>query len=253
MTCFDVFAQYYDADTQDYHDDIVLYREMARRTGDPILELMCGTGRLLLPLAEDGWHITGVDISPTMLSQAQQKIARANLDTDQVQLIEGDVRRVELPEHHFALAFVGFNSFMHLETIDDQLACLATLRRALQPDGFVLIDLPNPDPRQLLEEDNRLVLECSYELDGNQVMKTVARVSDLATQMTRITYWYDVCSPQGVISRQMMHFNARWFYRYEMEHLFARAGFVVQSCYGDYDLNEYRTESESMIFLASGQ
>ncbi|NTU82301.1 MAG: class I SAM-dependent methyltransferase, partial [Chloroflexales bacterium] len=72
MHTYDPFARYYDADFRDYLEDLPFYHELARRTGGPLLELMCGTGRVLLPLAEAGYSITGVDSSPAMLSIARE-------------------------------------------------------------------------------------------------------------------------------------------------------------------------------------
>ncbi|PDW02903.1 class I SAM-dependent methyltransferase [Candidatus Viridilinea mediisalina] len=246
---YDPFARYYDADFRDYHDDLALYRELARRTGGPLLELMCGTGRVLLPLAAEGHMLTGVDISPAMLQIAAARLQEFDLSA-QVNLIEGDVRSLSLPERHFALAFVAVNSFMHLETVRDQLACLSNVRRALTRRGLLVLDLFSPDPHELLREDNRLVLDREYELDGNHVQKFIAIDSDVASQLSRITYIYDETAPSGMLTRRTMHFNLRWLYRFELEHLLARAGFSLRNLYGSYELDEYATGSPRLIAVA---
>jgi ubiquinone/menaquinone biosynthesis C-methylase UbiE len=250
MNYYDPFARYYDADFGDHTDDLLFYREMARRTGDPILELMCGTGRVLLPMAEEGLTLTGVDNSPAMLACARAKLEAAEVN-HQVTLVPGDVRTVELPTHHFTMAFVAINSFMHLERIKDQFATLSTAHQALAPDGLLILDLFNPDPLRLANEDNRLILERSYELDGRQVHKFVATESDLATQMSRVSYLYDETAGDGQMTRRTMQFTMRWFYRYELEHLLARAGFMLRAVYGSYDLDDYTSESPRLIAVAS--
>lgn len=250
MNIYDPFARYYDADFGDYAEDVLLYREMARRTGDPILELMCGTGRVLLPLAEDGHRITGVDVSPAMLQIARDRLVAAEIE-ERVTLVQGDARSVELPDSHFALAFVAINSFMHLNRVKDQFAVLATAHRALAPDGLFILDLFNPDPVRLANEDNRLTLERQYTLDGRQVLKFVASDSDLASQTSRVTYLYDEQDETGQVTRRVMRFTMRWFYQYELEHLLARAGFMLRSVYGSYDLDQYTSESERLIAVAS--
>lgn len=250
MNIYDPFARYYDTDLGNYTDDLLFYREMARRTGGPVLELMCGTGRVLLPMAEDGYTLTGVDSSPAMLELAQAKLAAAGV-AHRVTLVPGDVRSVELPARHFALAFVAINSFMHLERIRDQFAALATAHKALTPDGLLILDLFNPDPVRLANEDNRLTLEREYELDGQRVLKFVANESDLASQVSRVTYFYDEVAPDGQMARRVMRFTMRWFYRYELEHLLARAGFMLRSVYGSYDLDDYTSESERLIAVAA--
>jgi SAM-dependent methyltransferase len=249
MNTYDPFARYYDADFRDHNDDLSFYRELARRTGGPILELMCGTGRVLLPLAEAGYNITGVDSSPAMLAISRQRIDEAAL-ADRATLLEGDVRDLPLPVGEFALAFVAINSFMHLETVRDQLACLSNVRRALSRRGLLVLDLFNPDPNEMLREDNRIVLDREYQLDGRHVQKFVAIDSDVASQLSRVTYLYDETDGEGAITRRVMRFTLRWLYRFEVEHLLARAGFALRNIYGSYDLDDYLTGSPRLIAVA---
>lgn len=250
MSLYDPFARYYDADFRDFAEDIPFLREMARRTGGPLLELMCGTGRVLLPLAEAGFAITGVDISPSMLDLARASVEEAEL-RDRVTLLQGDVRDVELPADSFALAFVAVNSFMHLEAVRDQLAALANVRRALTRRGLLVIDLFNPDPADFAREDNRLVLDREYELDGRHVQKFVAIETDAALQLSRVTYLYDETGPDGQLTRRTMRFTMRWFHRYELEHLLARAGFTLRNLYGSYELDPHGAGSQRLIAVAS--
>lgn len=247
---YDPFARYYDADFRGYHDDLPFLRELARRAGGPILEPMCGTGRVLLPLAEDGHELTGLDISPAMLDIARANLAEAGL-LDRVTLLQGDLRDAPLPADSFAMALIAVNSFMHLETVRDQLAALANLRRTLTRRGLLVIDLFNPDPVELAREDNRLGLDREYELDGRQVQKLVAIDTDAAAQLSRVTYIYDETDAVGALTRRTMRFTLRWLYRYELEHLLARAGFTLRNLYGSYELDEYGTGSPRLIAVAA--
>lgn len=250
MQNYDPFASYYDADFSDYNEDLPLYREMARRTGGPILELMCGTGRVLVPLAEDAHTITGVDSSEAMLARARERVSAANLN-DRVTLLHADVRSVQLPTAHFGMAFVAVNSFMHLAAVRDQIATLALARQALTRHGLLILDLFNPDPQRILSEDNRLVLDREYDLDGRHVQKFVAIDSDLANQTSFVTYLYDETDSAGQFTRRTMRFTMRWFYRYELEHLLARSGFMLRSLYGSYDLEAYESGSSRLIAIAT--
>ncbi|WP_322815503.1 class I SAM-dependent methyltransferase [Chloroflexus sp.] len=250
MHLYDPFARYYDTDFRHFHDDIPFYREWARRTGGPILELMCGTGRVLLPLASAGFQLTGVDLSPAMLALARERLQAEGL-LDRVTLLEADVRSVILPEHQFPLAFVAVNSFMHLTTIEDQLATLAVVRRALTRRGTLIIDLFNPDPLAITREDGRMQLERSYELDGCFVQKFVVIESDAAEQISHVTFIYDETAANGTLTRRTMQFTMRWLYRFELEHLLARAGFTLRAVYGSYDLEPYSSGSPRLIAVAS--
>src|SRR5689334_16244448 len=115
MTNFDAFARYYDADYGAFANDVLFYRELARRSAGTILEVMCGSGRLLAPLALAGHRLTGLDVAPAMLVRARDRLATAGV-LGQVELAEGDIRAAA-PAGPFALAFVALNSFMHLATV----------------------------------------------------------------------------------------------------------------------------------------
>jgi ubiquinone/menaquinone biosynthesis C-methylase UbiE len=247
---YDPIARYYAADAAYYTEDIPFYREMVARAGEPILDVMCGTGRVLLPLAEAGHTLTGIDSSQAMLDIAHEHVRAAGVQ-QRVTLVQGDIRTAELPAHQFTLAFVAVNSFMHLERVKDQLAALETMRHALVSDGVIVLDLFNPNPAELAQEDNRLVLEREFDLDGRRVLKFVASETDLATQINAMTYLFDEIDEQGIVTRRTTSFNLRWFYRYELEHLLARAGFMLLSLYGSYDLDTYYANSDRLIVLAT--
>jgi len=182
MGDFDVFARFYDADYGDFQDDLLLYRGFAERTGGPLLELACGTGRLLVPLAQAGCEITGVDISPALLAVARRKIEAAGLQ-QRVTLVEADMRDFRL-SRHFRLAFVAINSFMHLLTTEDQLQALRCWREHLAPDGLLILDLFHPHPQSLLEADGRLVVDRQRKdpQTGAMVMRQAIRTLNLAEQ-----------------------------------------------------------------------
>src|SRR5258708_32526617 len=76
-TAADAIARLYDLDLSVDPGDVDLYRALARRTGGPILELAVGSGRIAVPLAEDGHAVGGVDIDPAMLDRARARIAAA--------------------------------------------------------------------------------------------------------------------------------------------------------------------------------
>lgn len=139
---------------------------------------------------------------------------------------------------------------MHLETVRDQLACLSNVRRALTSRGMLVIDLFNPDPLAITREDNRLLLDREYDLDGRHVQKFVAIESDAADQLSHVTYLYDETDHDGRLTRSTMRFSMRWFYRYEIEHLLARAGFSVRNIYGSYELDPYLSLSPRLIVVA---
>jgi SAM-dependent methyltransferase len=249
MSQFDAFARYYDADFGTIKDDIPFYRELARRSGGPILEPMCGSGRLLAPLAEAGYRLAGVDISPALLARARAKLAAVGL-LGQVELLEADIRQ-SAPAGPFALAIVALNSFMHLASANDQLAALGQIHAALRPDGLLVLDLFNPDLRALAAYNGEVIFDKALVLeDGTQAHKFVVQQADSAAQTIYVQFIYDELDAEGQVRRSALSFTLRWLYRYELEHLLARAGFALEAVYGSYDLDEYSAMSELMLAVA---
>jgi SAM-dependent methyltransferase len=245
---FDRFARFYDADMGDFADDLPFYRELARRIDGPILDAMCGTGRVVVPLAQAGFSCVGLDISPAMIAIVERKIDTFGL-RQRLRAAQGDVRAFNLPER-FGLILAPMNSFMHLESTAEQLAALESLRRHLRPDGTLVIDLFNPDPRDLMTDQGVPILERTFPFEGRQVQKYVMRRTDAAAQCQQVEFMYDEIDSDGRVSRYVLPFVMRWLYRFEAEHLLARAGLAIEAIYGDYDLEPYGSASPQLIIVA---
>jgi hypothetical protein len=143
------------------------------------------------------------------------------------------------------------NSFMHLATTGDQLAALARIHAALRSGGLLAIDLPNPDIAALAEQNGALVLDKTFDLaDGTRVQKFVCQFADISTQISHVTFIYDELNAEGQVRRSAIPFTMRWLYRYELEHLLARAGFALEALYGSYELDEYSSTSDRMLAVA---
>ncbi len=250
MADFDRFARFYDLDYEPFQDDVVLYQGFAEMTGGPLLELGCGTGRLLLPLARAGFAVTGVDMSAKMLEVAREKVALSGL-ADRIQLVQADMRRPDLPQK-YRMAFIAINSFMHLTTIEDQLEALRAWHKLLLPGGLLIIDVDNPNPQHLLDADGRLELQTRwFDPDtGATVLKQISRTVDTARQLQHVMFIYDEVFPDGSTRRTLAPFQARYLYRFEGELLLDKAGFTPEHVYGSYDLDSYESDSERMIFVA---
>ena len=250
MDNFDLYARFYDLDFGDRDDDLLLIQEFAARCGPPILELACGTGRALLPLARAGYQVTGVDLSAAMLEIARHKVAAAGL-ADRVTLVQQDMRQLAL-EGRFSLAFITFNSFAHLLTTDDQLAALTRIRAHLHPGGLLLLDLFNPDLVLLLEARGQVVLDrvMTDPDTGHRLIRFHTQTVDLGRQILHVTFIVDEVDGQGGVRRTLFPFSMRYLFRGELELLLRHAGFELEALYGSYDLEEFSGESERMIAVA---
>jgi len=235
--------------------DVDFFVEMARESPGPVLEIGCGTGRVLIPTARAGMDIIGLDLSTRMLSVCREKLAREPESVQaKVHLVHGDMRQFDLGRK-FGLVTMPFRPFQHLTTVDEQLSCLASTRNHLVDGGRLTLDVFNPSLALLmddkyLEEDGE---ETEFTMaDGRRVVRRERTVSrDLFNQVQDVELIYYVTHPDGREERLVHRFQMRHLFRYEAEHLLARAGFQVEELYADYDKSPYGSKYPGeLIFVA---
>ena len=240
----ETLARYYDLRHGAYEDDVAFYRELAEG-GGVVLELGCGTGRLLLPLAEEGAAVLGVELSPAMLSRARRRLAGTSL-ADRVQLVRADMRRPAC--RGASLAILALNTFSHFGDRQDQLQVLEAARTCLLPGGRLVLDLPNPHLEMDRAEGACVLEQVTETAEGPLCEWTVAEV-ERAAQRLRLRSIYDLARPDGVL-RDTCLVELYLFYRPELELLLERAGFQVEGVFGDYDYSEYADDSPRMVAIA---
>jgi SAM-dependent methyltransferase len=218
---------------------------LARRTGGPILELGCGTGRITVPIAQDGHHIVGLDRSAAMLERAERRSRRASVE---VRWVEGDMRAFSFNEA-FALIFVAFNSFLMLSP-DDRWACLARAREHLAPRGRVAIDVFQPDPEVVVGLDGGVVDE--WERIDPESARAVRKFSSSRANVDGVTQriWYDETNDDGTVTRISGTTTLHYLYRREVDLLFSEAGFNIETLHGDYDGNPADAHSRKLLVVA---
>lgn len=234
-------------------DDLRFLEDLAGSIGDAphALELGCGTGRLLVPMLDAGARVVGLDRDAAMLRVAEGRLA---LYGERVRLVEADMRQFDLGEQ-FDLAVVGLNTFMHLMTQADQLACLATLRRHVRPAGVLLLDLANP--HVVLQETPQSVVQHRFTrpapLDPSTAITLCSSTTiGAAEQLTRTVLFFEEVGDAGRrIQRTTAEVLLRLIYRFELELLLARTGFAVRRLYGDYHSGPYEDGSERLICVAA--
>jgi SAM-dependent methyltransferase len=242
-----VLSRFYDLEFDAYDADVDMYRQFIVNMGGPVLELGCGTGRILQHLQSLDVQLFGVDTSESMLAAASQRLEA------RVDLARLDMRSLEeLGTRRFSLVFCAINSFLHLPDVDSQLAALESVELVIQHDGVFIIDLFVPQPEFLLAQDGRLEVEFSAVLDdGSRLDKLTTRSHDLANQSLYTTVYYDLTGVDGMLSRTVATYTTRYIHQFEMEHLLARTGWDIVSVYGGYDLHPFDSESDRMIFVAT--
>jgi SAM-dependent methyltransferase len=234
--------------------DVDFYVRYATEAGGPVLELGCGTGRVLIPTAQAGCELVGLDLAQNMLARCREKLrAQPTEVRSRVRLVQGDMREFDLGRT-FALITTPFRPFQHLITVEDQMACLSCVRRHLSAGGRFILDLFHPHPEKL----NNPALHAEQEdtaavvlPDGRKLRRTYRIVAfHRAEQYSDVELIYYVTNPDGRTERLVHGFPFRYLFRYEVEHLLARAGFRVAELFGGFDRSSLRDDSPEMIFVA---
>jgi 2-polyprenyl-3-methyl-5-hydroxy-6-metoxy-1,4-benzoquinol methylase len=235
--------------------DLEFFVDFAQNSGGAVLEVGCGTGRVLIPTARTGIPITGFDLSEHMLGVCRQKLKDEPREVqDQVTLIQGDMRDFSLGKT-YSLVTTPFRPFQHLLTVEDQVSCLTSIHRHLEPGGVLILDIFNPSLEALTSDNigEEIGRESEFTTpEGTRVLrfdKTVSR--DLVSQIIRVELVYYLTHPDGQKERLVHAFPLRYLFRFEAEHLLSRCGFEVEDIYADYQKNPLGyTYPGELIFVA---
>ena len=252
MNDYDPIAPFYDIEHAHFDEDVDLYRDFAVVCNGPVLELACGSGRLLLPLAENGYEVTGVDTSASMLSLARQKLQRAGL-ASRCKLVQQDICSLQL-EQKFRLAFIALGTFAHITARKQQQQALAAVRAHLTPGAMFIVDIANADARYMENMSGQVLHQGTWHSDdGTLLTHLVSPASSTTRHLLELTHFYDSYAQGEPVRRTMVTTWVYLFERGEMELLLEHAGFVVKDLYGDYELGPFERESPRMIFRAEAR
>lgn len=244
-------AELYDLEHDDYDEDTELYLGLLESIDGPVLEMGAGSGRLLIPIAEAGRQVTGLDASPVMLNRARQRIAGSKAGR-KITLFEAEMHDApKAPGGPFGLVLFSLNALMHLDDPAAQRSALAAARKALRPGGHLVIDTMNPSHEQLQHLTSRSHLEGTWTLDdGTVIDKWSHRELFSADQILDTVLWYDSVSPDGMLRRTRTQFPLRYVHPYELELMLELAGYVRWNVFGSYELGPLNDESDRIIVIA---
>lgn len=245
---YEYTARFYDAaysEQSALRADAAFYRDLAAETGGPVLELGCGTGRALLPIAARGIECAGVDLSPAMLEQFKRKPGAAAIKLSCAQMESFD-----FGEKRFRLIFSAFRAFQHLDTVEQQLACLARVRAHLAPGGTFAFDVFNPKLENMALDSSSEALDVSFVYEGHPVKRFASVTRDRVNQVIHLTMRYAEEIGPGPAKETIVKFSMRWFWRYELEHLLHRAGFANVTIYGDFDRRPIGRDTPAFVVIA---
>jgi SAM-dependent methyltransferase len=236
---YDLRAEH-DLAAQGLDSDVAFYLEHAGRVGGPVLELGGGTGRVAWRLAEAGFDVVLLDLSPGMLALAEAKRSSKPVGVGKrLRTVRADMRDFQL-DREFAMAIAPFRAFAALPTWQDQRQCLEATRAHLRERGLLILhvfdprlDLCVPERTAPVSQDRGRV---RHPLSGNEVrVEALSRRNDPLAQLLDERWRFTETDSDGRVVRQEEEIlRLRWTYRYEMRHLLELAGFEVEAEFSDF-------------------
>lgn len=224
---------------------VAFYRAEADRQGGPVLELGCGTGHKLIPIASDGHPCMGLELSPEMLAAAQSKAGDRGAELEWVQ---GDMREFDLGRT-FDLVFIAGNSLLHLHEAEDLVGCFRSARRHLAPGGRLIFDVFNPSVRMLAQADGvrrRRDALSFKDPDRGVVHVDVAEIYDAAAQVTRGTWYLSTDSEADFL---VLPLEIRSIFPQELPLLLELGGLRAVERFGDWSRAPFTADAALQLYV----
>jgi SAM-dependent methyltransferase len=236
-------GRHYDRIFPQMSEDMPFWMDVAQKYGGPILELACGTGRVSIALAREGFHATGLDLSEGMLAEARRKGAEIEKEIE-IEWLAGDMRDFELGET-FPLIILPANTLGHLLTLEDFEACMSSVKRHLRPGGRFALDMFVPNIELLLDKPGERFPFAEYEdPDGRgTIVITESYVYETDTQIKRITTHHAIPGERN-LPEVTGELNLRMYFPQELDALLHYNGFTIEAKYGDLEMSPFGPESE---------
>jgi SAM-dependent methyltransferase len=242
-------GELYDTLLGGFNYGLDFYVDLARRAMGPVLDLGCGTGRILLPCMRAGVDIDGLDLFEPMLAQLRQSAAKLGLTPRLYRADMSDFRT----QRRYALIMIPFNAFTHNLTQDSQIQCLGCCREHLLPGSMLVFDGAFPGLQWISGPDGIRVLEgeTTDPRSGHKLRVFDTRSFDRVQQLQHSITEVESIGPDGTIELvQRSEYDTRWVYKEEMALLLRHAGYARWEIGGDFDGRPLTQETDGMVVRA---
>jgi len=241
-------ADPYNAEHCHWIEDLDLYKALARRSGSPVLDLGCGSGRVGIALAESGHEVHGIDTSDALLAIARRTACDRDLS---ITFARKDIRRFR-SEVDFSLVFCALDTLLHLSDPKDLANALDSSFAALRIGGLLALDIVNPTPDLLAIGDGVIRKQSTFRShDNTEVTHFVSWDVDPESQTISAYHFYDWIGDQNNVQRCAVSFQLRYWHHDQVEQALRNAGFRQLELYGSHHLDNFHHDSERIIFVGT--
>lgn len=248
---YDAWAEIYDSVFSYVNEDIPFYVDEAVRSGGPIIELGCGTGRVAIPIALSGIDVVGLDSSSLMIKKARQKAEQTGVSN--LKLVQADMIDFKFDDK-FPLAIVPFRGLLSLLSVEETERTLLNIRRHLSPGGKLIFDIFVPDLDMMAQEG-----DVPYHFRDVTDPKTGRRLViwnqasyDSHSQIMSIRSTIEELDLSGIVASKMYRdFALRYMFRWEMHYLLRACGYDILELYGDFRRQDFDDSSTEMVWVAT--
>jgi SAM-dependent methyltransferase len=227
-----------------YLEDLPFWQDLAAQQGGPILELGCGTGRVLLPLQQAGYQMVGLDNDLEMLQFLLRRLPAGSPS----RIFLADMAGYRLAQQ-YPLIIMPCNTLSTLAA-EDRLQVFACLRRHLSCGGVFAASLPNPALLRALPARGDEEIEEMLEHPETKGPLQVSSAWRRSKQAFTVTWHYDHLRSDGMVERLSVkaHHSLDGVEVYQAE--LQQAGLQITALYGDFDRSAYDAESPNLIIVA---
>jgi len=248
---YDQFAPFYDRIYGDYQEDLPFYLGLAKQAPHQILDVGCGTGRILIPLAAEGNRVTGMDYSQQMLDICKKKILARHF-AHPPELVLADMQTITF-RREFSLVIVPFRSFLHLPTQSAQIKTLQNFKQYLLPGGCLIISLFVPKVKILHvwdQQRTRLPERDFRDPQGHRIEVSQVLNYDTLNQVCNWTYTFEKTNRKGkILETQTITGGCRYIWKNEFELMLKLVGFQDWTVYGGFNYEPLTEDSEEMVWI----
>lgn len=242
MDPYERIVPFYDLEHDAFVEDRDFYLNLIQE--GPVLEIGCGTGRIIEPLARAGLETHGIETSAAMLAAARRRLQ----GVPNAHLHQMSATALSLPDR-FAWVIWPLNVLWHLTELETQIRALRAARAHSIAGGSIVVDLSNP----LTMQDRQNAGEVRRRFgakDGDDDVSGFSSAHDVESeQLLEIDLWYERVTPDGALRRSTTSLALRYTYRFELQLMLEAAGYRVRQLYGSYDLEPYDSDAPNLLLV----